>query len=66
MPIITFESGQLTEALRKQLIQALTDAAVSITGTPAEYFFVTIKEYPDDAIAIGGVTVTEIKKKIKK
>lgn len=62
MPVITFESGQLTDELRGQLIQKLTEVAVDLTGTSKDDFFVIIKEYPDDSIAIGGKTMTDIKK----
>lgn len=64
MPIITFESGQISDEKQEQLIKRLTEVAVEITGTPKEYFFVTIKQYPDNSMSVGGETVTQIKNKL--
>jgi 4-oxalocrotonate tautomerase len=66
MPIITFESGELSRDVKQELIQQLTDTAVSITGIPKEFFFISIREIPDEDIAVGGVTVKEIKERISK
>jgi Uncharacterized protein, 4-oxalocrotonate tautomerase homolog len=63
MPFITFESGQLSEETKRELIQKLTNISADITGIPRESFFVSIRELPDDNIAIGGITVKEIKEK---
>lgn len=66
MPYISFETGKLEKETKKKLIQQLTEVSANITGIPKELFFVSIKEFPDDNIAIGGKTVTEIKKELKK
>jgi 4-oxalocrotonate tautomerase len=63
MPFITFESGQLSDETKRELIQKLTTISADITGIPKESFFVAIRELPDDNIAIGGVTVKEFKEK---
>jgi len=63
MPSITFESGRLSEETKRELIRKLTNISADITGIPKESFFVSIRELPDDSIAIGGVTVKEIKAK---
>ena len=34
MPFITFESGKLTESVRHELIQKLTDISAEITRNP--------------------------------
>ena len=34
MPFIAFEAGQLTEEVKKQLIQRLTEVSVEVTGIP--------------------------------
>jgi len=65
MPIITFEAGKLTKEVKKNLIQELTNISAEITGIPKELFFISIREIPDDDIAIGGVTVTEMKNELK-
>ena len=65
MPIITFEAGKLTSEVKHNLIQKLTAISAEITGIPKGLFFISIREIPDDDIAIGGITVTEMKKELK-
>ncbi len=64
MPLIVFESGALTKEVKAELIQQLTDVSAKVTGIPKELFFVTIHELPDEDIAVGGVTVAELKRKL--
>lgn len=66
MPLITFESGKLSDEMKIELIQKLTSISAEITGIPKESFFISIREMPDENVAIGGVTVKEIKKKLDK
>ena len=66
MPVITFESGALTKETKEQLIQKLTAISVEITGIPKELFFISIRELPDEDIAVGGVTVKSLKEKLRK
>lgn len=63
MPLITFESGKLPDEVKRQLIERLTDISAEITGIPKETFFVSIREMPDENVAIGGITVKEIKQR---
>ncbi len=62
MPLITFESGKLSESVKSELIQKLTDLSAEITGIPKASFFISIREMPDENVAVGGKTVKEIKK----
>ncbi|PWC37169.1 tautomerase family protein [Azospirillum sp. TSO22-1] len=64
MPLIIFESGELKAEVRAELIRQLTDVSVKVTGIPKELFFVSIHELPDEHIAVGGVTVKELKRKL--
>ena len=64
MPVIVFESGELKKEVKAELIQQLTDVSAKITGIPKELFFVSIHELPDDDIAVGGVTVKELKRRL--
>ena len=64
MPIITFESGKLSDEVKSELIQNLTNISAEITGIPKGSFFVTIREVLDENVAIGGETVKEIKKRL--
>lgn len=66
MPLIIFESGALKKEVKTELIRQLTDVSVKITGIPKELFFVSIHELPDEHVAVGGVTVTELKQKLAK
>ncbi len=66
MPFIAFESGQLTDDVKEKLIEKLTDVSVEITGIPKELFLVSIREQPDENIAVGGKSVKQIKKDLAK
>ena len=61
MPLIVFEAGQMKPEVKAELIRRLTDVSVEVTGISKELFFVTIHELPDTDIAVGGITVTELK-----
>lgn len=54
MPVISIEMGPSTPEKKQKLIQALTTTAAQITGIPEQSFIVLIKEYPLDAIGVGG------------
>ncbi|WP_394145182.1 tautomerase family protein [Vibrio atypicus] len=64
MPFIAFESGQLTDEVKVQLIEKLTAVSVEITGIPKELFLVSIRAQPDANIAVAGKSVEQIKKEI--
>lgn len=61
MPFIAFESGQLSDEVKQQLIEKLTQVSVEVTGIPKELFLVSIREQPDNSIAVGGRSVEQIK-----
>ncbi|OEK08279.1 4-oxalocrotonate tautomerase [Flavivirga aquatica] len=65
MPYILFETSKLEKEVKQKLIEKLTETSADITGIPKEFFFISINELPDDDIAIGGKTVTEMKKEKK-
>lgn len=64
MPLIIYEAGQMPKPVKAELIRALTETAARVTGIPKDLFFVSIHELPDDDIAVGGVTVTELKRRL--
>ncbi len=64
MPIITFEAGKLSDKVKSDLIQELTNTSARITGIPKESFIISIREMPDENVAIGGVSVKEIKQRL--
>ena len=64
MPFIAFESGQLSPEVKEQLILRLTEVSVEVTGIPKELFLVSIREQPDENIAVGGKTVKQIKQEL--
>jgi len=66
MPMISFESGQLTDKVKKELIVKLTNVSAEITGIPKELFFVSINELDDENIAVGGKTVKELKEELSR
>lgn len=64
MPLITFESAKLENDVKSLLVKKLTEMSAEITGIPKEAFFVSIREMPEENLAIGGMTVKEIKQGI--
>ena len=64
MPLIVYESGQTAPEVKAELQRQLTEVAAKVTGIPKDLFFVIIREQPDDHIAVGGVTVTELKRRL--
>ena len=65
MPLITIEGGYLTQEQKKELIEKITEIASDVTHIPREFFFVSIKELPDENIGIGGKTIDKIKSEYK-
>ena len=61
MPYITVEGGKLTNEQKKQLIEGLTIKASEIMHIPPEFFMITIKEFTDSSIGIGGKTIEIVK-----
>ncbi len=64
MPYIAFEAGQLSAEVKEQLIEKLTEVSAEITGIPKHLFLVSIRELPDDNIAVGGKTVKTLKEEL--
>lgn len=62
MPMITFEAAEMSSEVKSELIKKLTEISAEITGIPKEGFFVSIRELPEENIAVGGKTVKEIKR----
>ncbi len=61
MPVITISMHSTTEEVKKNLIEGLTEAAVTATGVPQEKFVVFVEEFGTEAIGIGGRTLKAIK-----
>jgi 4-oxalocrotonate tautomerase len=66
MPYIAFESGQLSAEVKAKLIKTLTEVSAEITGIPKHLFLVSIRELPDDSIAVGGKTIRALKEELGK
>ena len=60
MPLIVFEGGKMPLEKKRELIRALTDAAVKVTGIGAPAFTIYIHENELDNIGVGGELLTEI------
>ena len=63
MPLISITSGPLPSQTKERLVRELTTLSSQITGIPAEFFFISVCELPDENIAIGGRTVAELKRR---
>ena len=62
MPLINIKAGSLTPGQKKELIEKMTKLGSDIMNIPENFFFVTIKEIPDENIGIGGKSIDLIKK----
>lgn len=63
MPVITIDLGTIDNKEKKaQLVQALTEAASSVTQIPADKFIVFIKEMERENIGVGGKLLSDLLK----
>jgi 4-oxalocrotonate tautomerase len=60
MPVITIDLWPVSHEQRVELIQKLTKTASEITKLPQSAFFVYVREYPTDAIGVGGVPLSQV------
>jgi len=59
MPVITIELWPVSPAVKAELIEQLTTTASDITKLPKSAFFVYVREYPTDAIGVGGIPLSQ-------
>jgi 4-oxalocrotonate tautomerase len=59
MPVITIDLWPVNPEVKAELIQNLTKTASDITKLPPSAFFVYIREYPTDAIGVGGIPLSQ-------
>jgi 4-oxalocrotonate tautomerase len=59
MPVITIDLWPVSHEVRAELIRDLTKTASDITRLPQSAFFVYVREYPTDAIGVGGVPLSQ-------
>lgn len=60
MPVITIDLWPVSTGVRAELIRNLTKTASEITKLPPSAFFVYVREYPSDAIGVGGVPLSQM------
>jgi len=60
---LTRENGGLSASQKAELARKLTDSVVSVIGRGQKTCVVIIEEHETDNYAIGGETVSEIRKK---
>ena len=58
MPVITIDLWPVSTEVRAELIGKLTTTASEITKLPPSAFFVYVREYPTDAIGVGGIPLS--------
>ncbi len=66
MPSITFESGKLPTEVKLELMEKITKISSEITGIKRELFQLSIREFADENIAIGGRSLKHIKQDLGK
>lgn len=59
MPVISVEIAPLATEVKEELIRSLTKTSAEITKIPEESFIVLVKEYPADAIGVGGTPLSK-------
>jgi 4-oxalocrotonate tautomerase len=59
MPVITIELWPVSPEVKAALIERLTTTASEITRLPEAAFFVYVREYPTDAIGVGGIPLSQ-------
>jgi 4-oxalocrotonate tautomerase len=59
MPVIKIDLWPVSQEIKAELIQKLTKTASDITNLPQSAFFVYIREYPTDAIGVGGIPLSQ-------
>jgi 4-oxalocrotonate tautomerase len=59
MPVITIDLWPVSHEVRVELIRNLTKTASEITRLPEAAFFVYVREYPTDAIGVGGTPLSQ-------
>lgn len=60
MPIITLEGPPITEkAVRRTLVEELTNSAAKAYGLPKEKIIVLVRENAPDQVAVGGVLIAD-------
>jgi 4-oxalocrotonate tautomerase len=59
MPVITIDLWAVSPETKAELIEKLTKTASEITKLPPAAFFVYVREYPRDAIGVGGVPLSQ-------
>lgn len=65
MPVINYQGTKLSAEQKKELIERFTSIAVEITKTPANFFTVSIQEFDEENLGVGGKTVAQIKAELK-
>ena len=61
MPVITIDLWKVSPEVKAELIERLTKTASDITRLPPSAFFVYVREYPLDAIGVGGTPLSQQK-----
>lgn len=61
MPVITIDLWKVSPETKAELIERLTRTASEITKLPPAAFFVYVREYPLDAIGVGGTPLSQQK-----
>jgi 4-oxalocrotonate tautomerase len=59
MPVITIDLWKVSPEIKAELIEKLTKTASDITKLPKPAFFVYVREYPLDAIGVGGTPLSQ-------
>jgi 4-oxalocrotonate tautomerase len=62
MPVISIELAPISPEKKEELIRSFTKIASDTLGIPEQSFVVLVKEYPYDAIGVGGIPLSQVVK----
>ena len=62
MPVISIDVAPISPEKKEELIRSCTRIASEILDIPQQSFTVLIKEYPRDAIGVGGNPLSQMGK----
>lgn len=63
MPVVKIDMGSTTKETKKELIEKVTEVLSETTKLPKQAFTVIISEESADNFGVGGVQLSEMKKK---
>jgi 4-oxalocrotonate tautomerase len=66
MPVLSYEGPKLTKEQKEKLIKEMTDTAARVVpDIPKQAYYFFVREYDDENVGVGGMTLQEYLKSIR-